>query len=234
MGATGEACISDVGIRHNLPDRQTAQQCVIVLGPGRSGTSMMSAILGQLGYNMGRRLDPANHEDQDFLEASRPISVLRKKAHPERAQRLETIRQLVRRRDREHEHWGWKDPMSAFYLDAVLPEIGNPLIIALFRDVVATTVSRYKLSRTGLGGGSRRDMPSMDTVLGKVLAYQQRMINLLVDVPHPQYWVSYEKATRNREIFIDDLQVFLGRPISTAQRKAISGLIAPGNRHALS
>ena len=198
MGATGEACISDVGIRHNLADRETARQCVIVLGPGRSGTSMMSAILGQLGYNMGRRLDPANHED------------------------------------REHEHWGWKDPMSAFYLKEVLPEIGNPLIIALFRDVAATTVSRYKLSKTGLGGAARRAMPSAGTVLGKVLAYQQRMISLLAEIPYPQYWVSYEKATRNRGIFIDDLQVFLGRPISTAQRQAISRLIAPGNRHALS
>lgn len=234
MRATGEARLSNVGVMRNLPDREGRQQCVIVLGPGRSGTSMTSAILRQLGYDMGQRIDPANHEDLDFLDAARPMSVFRKKNHPERRQKLESLRELVRERDLKHALWGWKDPMSAFYLEEILPNIENPKIIALFRDVTATAISRYKLSRTGLGGAARRDMPPPSVVVGKVLAYQQRMIELLEEAPHPQYWVSYEKATHNRADFLDDLQVFLGRPISDEQRQQITRFITPGNRHALS
>lgn len=109
-------------------------QPTIVVGTGRSGTSMVSGMLSYMGVFMGRDLikadqdNPAGYwEDRRFKELN--IKVLEDEIEPEEFK--EEATKLINARATRHKKWGWKVPSTAqllgLYLD--LGVIKDPKII---------------------------------------------------------------------------------------------------------
>lgn len=123
--------------------------CYCVAGHGRSGTSLVAAMLRAAGVDMGRRLMGAaesnvrgHFEDLDFHElhvealkaAGQPWDgfTLEPVVHvPERL--LPAARELVESRRRAGQPWGWKEPRSTLFLDFWRGFVPELRFLLLFR-----------------------------------------------------------------------------------------------------
>ncbi|KSW10770.1 hypothetical protein CF15_08305 [Pyrodictium occultum] len=138
---------------------------IIVLGMGRSGTSMVAGILHILGVNMGERLlgahwsNPLGHfEDLDFVELNEEIlraaggswdNPPAREAILAVAPRFyDRIRPLAEEERRRHEVWGWKDPRTSLTVELYLPHLENPYFIVCHRDWEA--IARSLKRRDGM------------------------------------------------------------------------------------
>ena len=120
-------------------------RCVMVLGTGRSGTSMVAGALHALGVNMGKEFveDKNNQwgsfEDREFFEMTREVIKGRGDYAP-----------LIAERE-EQEIWGIKDPALAHTAPALLPMLYDPRIIVVHRsrrDTVNSCMKAYLIGRT--------------------------------------------------------------------------------------
>jgi hypothetical protein len=153
----------------------------IVMGCKRGGTSLVAGILRILGVYMGDEFIDDNHEDQEF----------RKKSTKE-------IINLIEKRNREYEIWGWKDPESIDYIHHVLPYLVNPVFILVYRDPMAIAMSE----------SSRQEKKVGDSLFEAV-----NVIRRLTDFAlftDNTYVVSYEKAILNPEQYVRDMSNTLG------------------------
>jgi hypothetical protein len=173
-----------------FPPRREKQRTICVLGAPRGGTSMIAGILRKLGVVMGDDIDEANNEDRSFLAHGgvREIFIEPGRAE-EKARYLAHAAELVRGRNAEHDVWGWKDPLAAFYMGDLNPHIRNPVFIFITRDPGAIAQRERIEERVAL----RR----------RLLAY----INIAADAytsiaafvaqrARPTLLVSYERALR--------------------------------------
>lgn len=134
---------------------------IIVLGPHRSGTSMVAGILHHLGVFMGEDLVMGNmpeqptgyFEDREFLQLNERIlsragggwqDIPDQAAINSTADRFsEEIADLIGRRS-EHKIWGWKDPRTCLTLPLYLRFLSNPHIVIVQRDYLAIKASLIK------------------------------------------------------------------------------------------
>jgi len=136
---------------------------IIVLGMGRSGTSMVAGILNKLGVNMGEKMlgkapsNPLGHfEDEDFYNLNKKIlksaegswrnpptekSILIKKDKFKK-----DIIALINKKGRKI--WGWKDPRTSLTIQLYLPYLHNPYFIVCHRH--AKAVAESLLKRDGM------------------------------------------------------------------------------------
>jgi regulator of replication initiation timing len=138
---------------------------VVVLGPGRSGTSLMMQLLHAAGIQLPCRLKPADAnnpmgtwEDAEILRLHRGTrsknpwrGFLPLRDGPVAAGETERIRQGVRRIVQERvklagdRPWGFKDPRTCFFLpiwSEVFDEFGiEPIFIHCFRSPAAFAAS---------------------------------------------------------------------------------------------
>ena len=145
---------------------------VVVLGPGRSGTSLMMRLLHEAGVQLSPTLKPADDnnptgywEDADILQLhaealrgrqSRGFLPFREaSASIVQAEKLKQgIREVVqgRLRDAGGRLWGFKDPRVCFFLptwNAVFEEFGiEPVFIHCFRSPAAFSASYLKAYST--------------------------------------------------------------------------------------
>ena len=125
---------------------QSMKKTVVVLGMHRSGTSLVSGILKNLGVNMGDVLlgsnfgNPTGHfEDLEFLKLNNAIlkSACGGWDNPPSPEKIasqkkifsDRIKLLVERRNSNSEIWGWKDPRTCLTIDLFLEHLINPHII---------------------------------------------------------------------------------------------------------
>jgi hypothetical protein len=146
------------------------EKTVVVLGLARSGTSVVTAMLGAIGVEMGSSLyDKANplgsFEDDDFAALHKEIFELAgsdknywNPPNPEeilslRESRARQIQQIVAQKSKKDKIWGWKHPRTVLTIELFLPHLRNPHFVAVFRNPLGIANSsvehtkNYKLGK---------------------------------------------------------------------------------------
>lgn len=110
---------------------------IIVVGPGRCGTSCVAGVLHRLGVFMGTRLlgahktNPYGHwEDRDFLD----LSMARMEKKISLSEWTARTSELLNARRSLGKPWGWKDPRTCNLLREYLELINDPQFIRCVRD----------------------------------------------------------------------------------------------------
>lgn len=162
----------------------------VIFGLVRGGTSMVAGVARGLGLNLGSEL-PDTHEDQQFVTQDPDAHVI------PRAERNVHLYQQIVARNKEHAVWGWKYPQAAEYLDDIWGDIRNPHLICVFRDLTSVAMAHERWHcKTAL------------RALNDLNVDVARNISLLNRVDCPRMMVSYEKALRHPDNFVEQLAEF--------------------------
>src|SRR5437588_9464001 len=102
-----------------LIDPAERQYTVIILGMPRGGTTVVAGVAQRCGLFIGSKL-PINLEDPDFSHVP-----------------IQTMRESIAKRNETFDAWGWKYPAAARYVDKLIPDLRNPRLIVVWRDLVA-------------------------------------------------------------------------------------------------
>lgn len=121
--------------------------CIIVMGCFRSGTSAVAGTLHHLGVFMGDRFDQPNAnnpkgfwEDLEFKE----LHSAYEDCQHDSCDLDVNYRQLISKREAEHELWGVKDPLLCKYLSKITSVISDHKLIVCRRSVEEISVSMGK------------------------------------------------------------------------------------------
>ncbi len=161
-----------------------APNTVIIFGMTRGGTSMVAGAVRGFGYYLGEDL-LVNQEDDNFFYKT--------DSH---------MKETIAKRNASHLYWGWKYPLAADYLERLLPGLRNPIFVIVARDPVATA--------TSLVGWDDRDASG---AIAESIVQMQKNIMLTIRLRRPTLFVSYERAARDTDLFLSELQAFLDRPM---------------------
>lgn len=164
-----------------IPAQASVQRTYIVLGVARSGTSMVTGVLRELGIFMGD-VQADNHEDPLFL-----------------TDEIESIQALILKRNRQYDCWGWKVLKTLFIMPQLLPFLRNPHFIILTRDPF--DIARSMQKREGL---------AFDLCLRHIFMVYHHLQIFIEQCTDPLVIVSYNRAMANRDVFIQELTGFLG------------------------
>lgn len=176
----------------------------IVTGTQRSGTSMIAAILRQLGVFMGARLNENVVEDEDIAE------VLARED-------LDGLRAIIRGRDETQGTWGFKLPMLDRDLGAnAFAMFRDPHVILIFRDPAAVAVR-----------GALSDYNEPMARLRDAVAEQAALVAFADRLRCPLLVLSYEKALAFPDVCVDAVLTFCGLPRHDLVRARLVPLIAP-------
>ena len=184
---------------HDQPSVTSHCHTVIIFGMSRGGTSMVAGAVRGFGYFLGDDL-LVNLEDQSFVYKTD-----------------EQMRETIQRRNDAHCRWGWKFPLAVEYLDRLVPFLHNPVLIIVTRDATSTACAL-----------TRWDDRDPSAALSEAILQNQR--NLMLAIRHrlPTLYVSYEKAALNQELFLTELEGFLGRPLAVDREKLLR-FMTPGS-----
>jgi len=193
---------------------------IIVVGPGRSGTSAVAGVLYQLGVFMGERLHEADEsnssgyfEDRDFIEVNHQLATRAIKHEQWKAR----VSDLLRERRARLTAWGWKDPRTCDFLPHYLELVGEAKFIRCVRkatDVEASALKAYGrlgwwtpwfdrlglkwLQRTLVGRSVRTLRKTRENALDRYLTGRSVLI------------VDFDDLMRNRESVVRNLAKFCG------------------------
>jgi hypothetical protein len=170
----------------------------IVIGVTRGGTTMIAGAVRGFGFFYGNEL-PVNNEDPEF--SYKP---------------LKHMKSTIQKRNEEYSLWGWKFPMAANYLDDLFPELRNPYLIIVTRDLAATASA---LTRWHSREPTR--------ALAEVLLQSERNLSLALRWRVPTLLVSYERASLYRDAFLSELESFLAVPL-VVDRSRLLAFMEPG------
>jgi hypothetical protein len=173
-----------------FPPQRDQQRTICVLGAPRGGTSMVAGILRRLGVFMGSRIDESSNEDLAFLahDGMRELFQQPERAD-DKARYLKDVIATIHDRSTNNDVWGWKDPISAFYLQDLLPHLTNPCFIVVTRDPAAI-VQRERLEE-GLTG--HRNLLAYLRLISEVYANIAKLVD---QRSRPTLLISYERALR--------------------------------------
>jgi len=194
----GTALIND-----KVPYINEKQATAVVFGVARSGTSMITMILRELGVHMGEELSNAVLEDHSVFT--------KLEGTPE----LESFSKLVEERNAKYDVWGWKRPEAVKYVDLFEPLIRNPKYIITFRDILAIAM-RNSIS---VNANLKRNL-----IKTHKNGYR-RIIQLIEETTVPSLLISYEKALNNKENVVYNIIDFLKiNPNQDQIRNAINSI----------
>ncbi|TCK99838.1 hypothetical protein BXY66_3542 [Shimia isoporae] len=154
----------------------------IVYGVMRGGTSMVGGVLRGMGLHLGPDVDSQNQESAAF--AGKPIPEMRK---------------TIEEQNELHEIWGWKFPQAANYVDRLWGTIRKPHLICVYRDAVSNARGLNRWHPVG----------ELQAIHESLLA-QQKNLALSLMRGCPSLLISYEKAARNKEQFVEELADWTG------------------------
>lgn len=212
-----------------------ARRTVVVLAPGRSGTSTVSGILGILGVDMGETewagQDQYNvkgyFEDQEFLRLNEKILVdaggdwqdppSRDEIARSGARFDDTIAALVAERP---PLWGWKDPRTALTFELFLPHLSDPQLVVVTRNPYHVAASLER----------REDHMSLLDGLRLTWMYEERILETLTEHPElPHVVVAYEDVIADPVAEARRLAEFLDLPFTPATERRVHDLVlSPG------
>jgi len=181
----------------------TAPHTVVVLGPPRSGTSMIAGILRILGVYMGQ-CNESNNEDPRF-----------NKRHS-----IESIRALITANNAAHpQQWGWKEPSTHIYFTEVADLVRTPFFVVSYRNIMASAASKLKHTDSG----------DVGKLTGSYASHYLRISKLLNNSPAPRLYVNFEKALQDPLGLAEHLsQRFFGVALDRDMHDKITRYCAPG------
>lgn len=206
-------------------------RAVVVLGPGRSGTSSVAGILQILGVHMGdvawQGTDRWNvhgyFEDRAFFDLNERILAAAGgswREPPPREAVLEAgaaFRDEIRRAiEGRRGTWGWKDPRSVLTIELFLPYLPSPRIVVVLRSPVHVAAS---LARREPDLAGARGLRLTHTYLGRLLDFLEAHPEL------PTAYVAYEDVVARPTAEAERLAAFLGLEPSEEQRTALTEFV---------
>ncbi|OWU82252.1 hypothetical protein ATO6_22680 [Oceanicola sp. 22II-s10i] len=174
------------------------QATIFAFGLGRSGTTMLSRAMAELGIFMGEKITPQTHEDKDIQLAIK-------------ARDMKAFKQICRRRDADHDRWGFKCPAARGDVSGLASRMRNPRAIVVFRDIVAIAL-RNSISVDaevipGLQAAAKANVALIDEVIKAEI---------------PTLVVSYEKALQYPDRLVMAIAAHSGIEISEERARQIA------------
>lgn len=186
---------------------QRGGKTFIVTGLHRSGTSLVAAILRQVGIFMGSEINDIVHEDETLVK----ILVNRD---------IDALTQVIRERNEAYGTWGFKFPMLSQRLGPdELALFSHPRIIVPFRDPVSVAV-RKSLSEY------QQPMQALRTAVEE----QAETLAFIDQLECPSLLLSYEKSLVFPHEFIEAILRFCDLPRGDALRDRLIRLIEPNQQ----
>jgi hypothetical protein len=205
--------ISSCGFFVGPTARWNEPRTYIVLGAPRGGTSMCAGAMRIAGIPMGENIASRSNEDRDFILHKGDVASLT--TDGAKAAYIDQIRELVSARNKSHEVWGWKDPISSLYLDALLGDLRNPHIVFVMRDSAAVTLREWaSLPRANLAAASQHFY--FDQIERSQQLYA-RALGIIRTSGLPGLILSYERCLRYPQDFANRILAFSGMGREAAQ-----------------
>lgn len=216
---------------------------VIVIGPARSGTSVVAGILHYLGVDMGQGPNPSrsnpkgDFEDEEFKELNRSIY---KKARPgsgcwftptvEEIERVgpvfkQEIEDLIRARQ-DKPIWGWKNPWNIMAAPLYIPLLNKPHIIFVFRDPLSIAYS-------GVEHTKKYEQLTLKEALSCASSLNSRLVEMVIEYQErevPVYITSFQRIIENPEREVDEIAQFLGLNVREKDLRKIREFVIPRNK----
>ncbi|MFY0659091.1 MAG: hypothetical protein JXR15_01265 [Shimia sp.] len=189
-----------ISFRDNEASRTSKQRTFLIFGVNRGGTTATAGAIRRLGVFLGDDIG-GNLEDRLF----------RKRFG------LDAIRATVADRNANFGIWGWKHPHPHQYIDDLLPDLRNPRLILVTRDLTANTL-----------GVSSWDREEVDKGLALYLAQTRKNVELIQRADCPVLLVSYEKLLVKPELVLRDISHFCGLTPSASKLAHAADFIQPG------
>ncbi|SFD64594.1 hypothetical protein [Roseivivax sediminis] len=114
-------------------------ETLVVGGPARGMTTVVSYSLYELGCFIGANLQMHNLEDLDMMRALPSRTLFKRPLH-----RRKAFRKLVEERNGSHTRWGFKLPRAAQYFHEMPDLLRNPVFVLCVRNPVAICRSVVK------------------------------------------------------------------------------------------
>jgi hypothetical protein len=196
-----------IGVRPEGLDRQP--RTIVVVGPGRSGTSMVAGALHELGVFLGKHAASPIFEDSHLDQA-----IDRDEAR---------LSRLLDEYNQRYPIWAYKRPQVAIeHLERIHEHFRNPIYVCCFRDVFAVA------NRNRISAGS--DL--LEAMRGALDAYRKVLAFLAGKRPY-SLLVSYDKASRDKGRFLDELGDFCGLEMTEERRAGALAFITDSPREYL-
>ena len=197
---------------------------VIVIGCGRGGTTAVSGVVDALGVRMVEASQPdtrINMEDGEFVTAM--LDGQPEPDAPRYPGLYRRIGKVIARRNAAYIDWGWKDPSVDLYLEGVIHQVRNPLVLFVVRNIFD-----IGMSHLAAGGGS------FETAFDQSLQRYQREWQLAAKLGLPTLFIGYERALADREAFVVQVSEFLRlTPTAEQFQTAVNWLRPKGGYHPL-
>lgn len=182
-----------------------SEATIVVTGLGRSGTTMVSRVLSELGVFMGARLTERSNEDADVRQFVKE-------------QNEAQFERLCRMRDAAHAVWGFKSPGFRDHLAGWEKHLRNPRIIFIFRDLLAIAL---------------RNQLSMNTDVLEALALATRgyakALKQIEQCNAPFLLLSYEKCMENPGRAVQRIGEFCGVALTPEIVESVKQTIRNGD-----
>lgn len=159
---------------------------IVATGVGRSGTTMLSRVMGAIGVDLGKNLTPETREDKGLQVAVKNDDVA-------------AFEEICRRYDIRRKKWGFKCPAIRSRLLKYDSILRNPRYMIVFRDLVASGLR----SNIALGD----DL--LKTMRESALSYMA-MVEQVQKLKQPVLLISYEKALQHPERTVAAMAEFCG------------------------
>lgn len=180
----------------------TAPHTIVVLGPPRSGTSMVSGILRLLGIYMGS-CNSANNEDPRF----------------NKKRGTQSIRDLITKTNADHPVWGWKEPSTHIYYEDVSDLVRMPFFIGVYRNILGSVSS--KLKHTGKA--------DLSNLAGSYAMHYQKISKLMSHAETPCLYINYDEVISDPVELAQHLSERLrGQQLDQNKHDLIKRYCAPG------
>lgn len=181
-----------------VASKSVSNKTFVLFGNPRGGTTMIANVVRSMGIFLGNDL-PVNLEDNGFN-----WDILsRLKPELSRVDKITSIKKVIQDRNAQHNVWGWKYPRANVYFKDISSELTNPMLICVFRDVVASTAR---------GVVRRREDPLI--LMRRALDLQSSNLRLIQQSQLPTLLVSYEKAIADPLQLVTSLNRFISLGLS--------------------
>ncbi|HET9500951.1 MAG TPA: hypothetical protein VFO98_11885 [Marmoricola sp.] len=197
--------IGEASIVLNPQEDPATQRTYVTFGLERGGTSPIAGIQRALGLYLGR-IPGGNNEDPAFHNHT-----------------IKAMRETIAGRDAAHDVWGFKYPNAGKYLPTLVRSLREPSFVIVFRDPVATALSRARWD-----GDSLRRPPRM--ALHEASSNGNANLSFALATGRPTMLVSTERVERHTSALIDEIASFLGvQPPEEDLRTRILEYLTPGS-----
>ncbi len=173
------------------PEPPTSVMTVPIVGVPRGGTTMVAAVVHAMGIDLGPAKDMAEFtfEDQAMNRADLGLQL-----------------SYIKRRNRECNVWGWKDPAAVVSTRSMFFALRRPRMIMVFRDMLASIDGEMRFDHIHNVDPRRTFTDLAEATLG----WWTDNMEFVARTTLPVLLVSYERVLQMPETFIHEVGTFLG------------------------